>query len=94
MLGAATGFGEEPAAEGNEGFPLGKHVFGSLRARDIGPAVMSGRISALDVQDNDPRLMYVGTGGGGVWRSRNGGIEFESVFDDHSQSRRPHVRAI
>ncbi len=71
-------------AEG--GIPLSAFVFGDLRARAVGPAVMSGRISALDVQDDDPRLMYVGTSGGGVWRSRNGGINFESVFDDHCQS--------
>ena len=86
MLSAGISFGAEQATDDEKGFPIGSHVFGDLRARDIGPAVMSGRISALDVQDNDPRLMYVGTGGGGVWRSRNGGIEFESVFDDHCQS--------
>ncbi len=28
---------------------LGPHIFGELRARSIGPAAMSGRISALDV---------------------------------------------
>lgn len=84
LLGGAASFANEPTAD--EGIPLGAHVFGDLKARGVGPAVMSGRISALDVQDDDPRLMYVGAGGGGVWRSRNGGINFEPVFEDHCQA--------
>jgi len=84
LLVGGVAVAEEPAAD--NGIPVGAHVFGDLRARDVGPAIMSGRISALDVQDNDPRLMYVGAGGGGVWRSRNGGINFEPVFEDHCQA--------
>ncbi len=86
ILSAGFALGAEPVADENKGIPVTTHVFGDLRARGLGPAVMSGRISALDVQDNDPRLMYVGTSGGGVWRSLNGGVDFESVFDDHCQS--------
>ncbi len=86
ILLAGLAGAEQSATTVDAGIPLGAHVFGGLRARGIGPAVMSGRISSLDVLDNDPRLMYIGTSGGGVWRSRNGGIGFESVFDDHCQS--------
>ncbi len=82
-----TGFSVNAAEPVEEaGIPIGSHVFGDLRARQVGPAIMSGRISALDVLDNDPRLMYVGSGGGGVWRSRNGGINFEPVFKEHCQA--------
>lgn len=84
VLAGGIAVAAEPAEDA--GIPLGAHVFGDLRARQVGPAIMSGRISALDVQDNDPRLMYVGAGGGGVWRSRNGGINFEPVFEDHCQA--------
>ncbi len=84
LLGAGWVVAADTAAD--PGIPLGAHVFGGLRARAVGPAVMSGRISALDVQDDDPRLMYVGAAGGGVWRSRNGGISFEPVFEDHCQA--------
>lgn len=54
-----------------------------FRARDIGPAVMSGRISSLDVVHNDPRVMYVGAASGGVWKSVSAGATFRSVFDEH-----------
>lgn len=61
-------------------------VFSDLRPRSIGPATTSGRISAVDVSIDDPRLIYVGTAGGGVWKSVNGGTTFKPVFDDHVMS--------
>lgn len=63
-----------------------KVPFGDLRARDIGPAVMSGRISSLDVVHRDPRIIYVGAAGGGVWKSTSAGANFQSVFDEHCPS--------
>ncbi len=77
--------GADSVAADQVGIEIGSHVFGAMRARAIGPAVMSGRISSLDVVDNDPRFIYLGAAGGGVWKSRNGGINFEPVFDDHNQ---------
>jgi photosystem II stability/assembly factor-like uncharacterized protein len=61
-------------------------TFGDLRARAIGPAVTSGRIAALDVVADNPRLIYVGSAGGGVWKSSNGGTTFTPVFDEHPMS--------
>ena len=53
---------------------------GDLRARAIGPAVMSGRIAALDVVAGDPRIIYAGSAGGGLWKSVNAGLTFAPVF--------------
>ena len=53
--------------------------FGSMQAREIGPAVMSGRISALDAFNDDARLVYVGAASGGLWKSTNGGTTFKEV---------------
>ncbi len=62
-------------------------MLGGLRARSIGPAVMSGRIAALDVhQSDEPLVLYIGTASGGVWKSDDGGITYDPVFDDHTQS--------
>lgn len=63
----------------------GKTLLGGLRARSIGPAVMSGRITDLDVVTSKPEVIYVGTAGGGVWKSVSGGTTFRSVFDDYAQ---------
>ena len=55
--------------------------------RNIGPANMIGRIAAVDAYDKDYRTVLVGTASGGVYFSRNGGITWDSVFDDYgSQS--------
>lgn len=62
------------------------NTFGEIQARNIGPATMSGRISALDAVQSDPRIIFVGSASGGVWKSTNGGIKFKPVFDDHTQS--------
>jgi photosystem II stability/assembly factor-like uncharacterized protein len=61
-------------------------TFAGLRARSIGPAVMSGRIATLAVAPTQPATVYVGAASGGVWRSRNGGTTFSPVFDAHTQS--------
>ncbi|MBK6731848.1 MAG: glycosyl hydrolase [Bacteroidetes bacterium] len=61
-------------------------TFSVKEGRQIGPAVMSGRIAAIDAVDSDPNIVYVGAAGGGVWKSKNQGTTFKAVFDDYSQS--------
>jgi len=53
-----------------------------LKARSIGPAAISGRVAAIDVVASDPNHIVVGAATGGVWISDNGGLTWESVFDD------------
>lgn len=56
--------------------------FGDIRARSIGPAVMSGRIAAIDAVESTPEILYVGAASGGVWKSISAGASFKSVFDE------------
>lgn len=56
--------------------------FKNLNIRNVGPANMSGRITAIDVVESNPKLMYVGAASGGVWKSENGGSAWEPVFDE------------
>jgi photosystem II stability/assembly factor-like uncharacterized protein len=65
---------------------LNSSTFGQMEARAIGPAVMGGRISAIEGVNNDPRTIYVGAAGGGLWKSRTGGYSYEPVFDKYPQS--------
>ncbi|WP_417613272.1 WD40/YVTN/BNR-like repeat-containing protein [Owenweeksia hongkongensis] len=64
----------------------GKELFGDIKARQIGPALMSGRVTDLEPHPTDARVLYVGTAGGGVWKSSDGGATVYSVFDEHPQS--------
>lgn len=64
----------------------GKELFGDLKARQIGPALMSGRVSDIEGHPTNSRTIYIGTAGGGVWKSQDGGVMFNSIFDDYCQS--------
>lgn len=52
-----------------------------IKTRSIGPAGMSGRITAVDVVNNKPEVIYAGAASGGVWKSESGGLEWEPIFD-------------
>lgn len=64
----------------------GKELFGDMRARHIGPALMSGRINDMEMHPTNNRILYAGTAGGGVWKSNNAGTTFVPIFDDYCQS--------
>ena len=51
-------------------------------ARNIGPGGMSGRVTTIDVVNNSPDIIYVGTASGGVWKSVSGGIDWTPIFND------------
>ena len=53
----------------------------SLEWRNIGPANMMGRIAAIDASNSDYRKVLIASASGGVFKSNNGGITWESIFD-------------
>jgi photosystem II stability/assembly factor-like uncharacterized protein len=55
----------------------------AIKTRSIGPAAMSGRVTAIDV-DIKNNIVYVGSASGGVWLSKNDGATFEPIFDKES----------
>ncbi|MBN3519457.1 hypothetical protein JYB62_05530 [Algoriphagus lutimaris] len=57
-------------------------LFKSMKARSIGPAAMSGRITAIDAIDDNPSVIYAGSASGGLWKSTSGGVTWEPIFDD------------
>ncbi len=62
-------------------------TFGMMEARHLGPGTMSGRISAIEgVNSEEGKTLYVGTAGGGVWKTTNAGASFRSIFDKYCQS--------
>src|SRR5213083_401702 len=55
----------------------------SFSLRNLGPAAYSGRVTALAVPHaaGYPNTFYVGAAGGGVWKTTNGGITWQSVSE-------------
>ncbi len=52
-----------------------------IKARSIGPAGMSGRVTAIDVVHKNPNMIYIGTASGGLWKTTSGGITWTPIFD-------------
>ncbi|OUS01494.1 glycosyl hydrolase [Flavobacteriales bacterium 33_180_T64] len=48
---------------------------------NIGPTVMSGRVTDLAVNPNNPTEFYVGYASGGVWHTTNNGTTFSPILD-------------
>lgn len=61
-------------------------TFGMMEARWLGPGTMSGRITAIEGVAQDGKTIYVGTAGGGIWKTTNAGASFKPVFDRYCQS--------
>ncbi|MFT5384494.1 MAG: photosystem II stability/assembly factor-like uncharacterized protein, partial [Saprospiraceae bacterium] len=58
------------------------HLKEGIPIRNIGPAGMSGRVTAIDVDLSNDQHIYIGTASGGVWKSESGGIRWEPIFDE------------
>ncbi len=61
-------------------------LLAGMKARSIGPAVMSGRVTAIEGVESNPDVLYVGAASGGVWKSVNGGLTWKPIFDDQPVS--------
>ncbi|HSG46436.1 MAG TPA: hypothetical protein VLA43_01360 [Longimicrobiales bacterium] len=79
LLAAALTATAAPVAAQEES-PLARAVNG-LDFREIGPAIMGGRVADLAVREDDPAVWYVGFASGGVWRTVNHGTSWEPLFD-------------
>jgi len=80
VAGAGVEAKEHPVSRFDAG------AISGLGARNIGSAVMSGRIAALDaIAEKDGKTtIYVGAATGGVWKSTDGGTTFKAIFDKQS----------
>ena len=56
----------------------------ALEVRAIGPAGMSGRVSDVEVVLSDRSIIYVGSATGGVFKSTDGGLTWDPIFDDQN----------
>jgi photosystem II stability/assembly factor-like uncharacterized protein len=56
--------------------------FKNMNMRSIGPAVMSGRVTAIDVDPLNENTLYVGTASGGLWKSESAGMTWTPIFDE------------
>ena len=56
-------------------------LLAGLELRNIGPAIMSGRISDIVIHPKRRATWYVAVGSGGVWKTENAGTTWTPIFD-------------
>lgn len=56
-----------------------KDTLGSLRFRHIGP--VGNRLTSVVGIPNQPNTYYVGAASGGIWKTIDGGVHWEPIFD-------------
>ena len=65
---------------GGQTAPGGDGPLDALTYRYIGP--VGNRVSAVVGVPGDANVYYIGAASGGIFRSRNGGVSWEPIFDD------------
>ena len=78
---------EEAPAGGGRGAvsnePINATTFAGLRARNIGPAFVSGRVSQIAMFPDSTSHYLVAEASGGVWLTHNNGTTWTPVFDTY-----------
>ena len=54
----------------------------NIKFENIGPSIMSGRVSDIEVNPKNPKEFYVAYASGGLWHTTNNGNTFESIFEN------------
>jgi len=65
-----------------ESFQSNQHYLNGVRAQNIGPTIMSGRVVDVEVDPADPTHFYAAFATGGLWETKNNGASFESIFNN------------
>ena len=83
-LTCLPGADAKPAKEAAAEAPaaMSAETFAGIELREIGPALMSGRVSDIAVHPTNRAVWYVGVASGGVWKTVNAGTTWTPVFDD------------
>lgn len=61
--------------------PVDVKWFDSWEYRVIGPANMGGRTTDVEGIPGNPRVIYAGTGGGGLWKTVNAGTTWTPIWE-------------
>lgn len=61
-------------------------VLNRIEWRNIGPAIMGGRIDDIAVVESDPKVFWVGTASAGVWKTTNHGVTWIPQFQNEEVS--------
>ncbi|MEM9702456.1 MAG: PDZ domain-containing protein, partial [Planctomycetota bacterium] len=73
---------DEPVAEDDASEDVPPAWSTTVRWRELGPTSMGGRICDIAVVSKNPTTFFVGAASGGVFKTTDGGITFDPLFQD------------
>jgi photosystem II stability/assembly factor-like uncharacterized protein len=78
-----------PAKQRLDGFEKRKEIIensvvNEIKFRNVGPTVMSGRVTDIDANPADPSHFYVAYASGGLWYTESNGTAFKPLFDNEA----------
>ena len=76
-------FGHTAAGQDNAGKTLNSSTVSSLKFRSIGPALMSGRIADIAIDQHHPNTWFVAAGSGNLWKTTNAGTTWTPIFENY-----------
>jgi len=74
----------KPKNEPEKKVLLTSEAISGLELRNIGPALMSGRISDIVIHPKNKTIWYVAAGSGGVWKTEDAGTTWTPIFDSQA----------
>src|SRR5262245_19532888 len=85
---------ERPPAKEPAATPYPEELFQAMQYRLVGP-FRGGRSTAVAGVVQDQRTFYMGTTGGGVWKTTDGGLTWRNVTDKVREDKpQPPARAM
>ena len=80
LWGLALAAGGDPHPGGVSAFAVDPSLYQALQWRNIGP-YRAGRTTAVAGVPDQPAVFYIGSSGGGVWKTENAGESWSNVSD-------------
>ncbi len=74
---------EEKSDEKKAESKIDTALLSAFKLRNIGPALMSGRIGDIAVDPENPNIWYVGVASGNLWKTTNAGTTWKPIFENY-----------
>jgi photosystem II stability/assembly factor-like uncharacterized protein/DNA-binding protein YbaB len=72
---------QEPPQNQPEGAAGSKDLLGTIKFRNLGPAVGGGRVTSVVGISGQPNVYYIGGAAGGVFKTIDGGVSWKAIFE-------------
>ncbi len=74
---------QQTSEEQKQKSKINSGLLSAFKLRNIGPALMSGRIGDIAVDPSNPNTWYVGVASGNLWKTTNAGTTWKPIFENY-----------